>query len=42
MAPGGLRLDGHEPPSPELEDVERTYWTATRKRLAALVPGIGA
>lgn len=26
----------------ELEDVERTYWTATRKRLAALVPGIGA
>lgn len=27
---------------PELEDVERTYWTATRKRLAALVPGIGA
>ncbi|WP_411339813.1 phosphotransferase family protein [Sphingopyxis sp. J-6] len=27
---------------PELEDVERTYWAASRKRLAALVPGIGA
>lgn len=26
---------------PELEDVERTYWTASRKRLAALVLGIG-
>lgn len=27
---------------PELEDVERTYWAASRKRLVALVPGIGA
>ncbi|KTE38589.1 MULTISPECIES: phosphotransferase family protein [unclassified Sphingopyxis] len=27
---------------PELADVERTYWTASRKRLAALVPGIDA
>lgn len=27
---------------PELADVERTYWTATRQRLAALVPGIAA
>lgn len=25
---------------PELEDVERTYWAASRKRLAALVPDI--
>lgn len=27
---------------PELADVERTYWAATRRRLAALVPGVGA
>ena len=27
---------------PELADVERTYWTASRARLAALVPGIAA
>lgn len=27
---------------PELENVERTYWAATRKRLAALVPEIGS
>ena len=26
---------------PKLEEVERAYWTASRKRLAALVPGIG-
>lgn len=26
---------------PELADVERIYWNATRDRLAALVPGIG-
>lgn len=25
---------------PELEDIERTYWTASRKRLAALVPEV--